>query len=155
MNHTDAKQVMSRLADDEFFDREAELERVLTLARRRPAVRPLNVEGEAGDLPAARDALRGRRVANALLLGAPRVGKTELLRKAYDRLFGEAGETVPVYYSLKSYCLDGERLARDFFAQFIAQFLAFRRHDARLIESAGEPLAVITRAAPPEDYIWV
>jgi serine/threonine-protein kinase RsbW len=143
---------MSRLADDEFFDRGAERERLLVLARHR-AVQSPKVEGAADAATPA--AARGRRVANALLLGAPRVGKTELLRKAFDSLFTEAAETLPVYYSLKSYCLEGERLARDFFAQFLAQFVAFRRHDARLIESAAEPLAVITRAAPPEDYIWV
>ncbi|MFL6274540.1 MAG: ATP-binding protein [Blastocatellia bacterium] len=156
MNHRDVKQIMSRLADDEFFDREAELERLLALGRRRPALRPPPVESDVDSQPTAtREIMRGRRVANALLLGAPRVGKTELLRKAYDHLFSEALETVPIYYALKAYSLDGERLARDFFAQFIAQFIAFRRHDARLIEAASEPLAVITRAAPPEDYIWV
>ncbi|HJQ22418.1 MAG TPA: ATP-binding protein [Blastocatellia bacterium] len=154
MNYRDAKQVMSRLADDEFFDRQAELERVLALGRRRSALRPPSLESDA-DTQSPRDSVRGRRVANALLLGAPRVGKTELLRKAFDRLFTEGVETVPVYYALKSYSLDGERLARDFFAQFLAQFIAYRRHDPRLIEAASEPLAVITRAAPPEDYIWV
>ncbi|MEN3334051.1 MAG: serine/threonine-protein kinase RsbW [Blastocatellia bacterium] len=160
MNQHDAKQVMSRLADDEFFDREAELERVLSLAGRRPAMRAPRIENaglaDAADMQTATpDALRIRRVANALLLGAPRVGKSELLRKAFDRLFSDGIEAVPIYYSLKSYCLDGAPLARDFFAQFIAQFIAFRRHDARLIESADEPLAAITRAAPPDDYIWM
>jgi len=160
MNHNDAKQVMSRLTDDEFFDREVELERLLSLVRRRASLRAPRVDSdglaEASIVQTTtRDALRMRRVANALLLGAPRVGKTELLRKVFDRLFSEGIEVAPIYYSLKSYSLDSGRLARDFFAQFIAQFIAFRRHDARLIESADEPLAAITRAAPPEDYIWV
>lgn len=163
MNHSDTKQVMSRLADDEFFDRKAELERLLGLARRQTASRLSEAHSDADMDPAADTALpgpsptavRARRTANALLLGAPRVGKSELLRKAFDRLFGEGVDAAPVYYSLKPYCLEAERLARDFFAQFIAQFIAFRRHDARLIASADEPLAVITRTAPPEDYIWV
>src|SRR5436305_13989216 len=128
---------MSLHADYEFFYREAELERVLSLARRRLAMRSPRIDSDAvADVSAiqtaTRDALRMRRVANALLLGAPRVGKSELLRKAFDRLFGDGIEAVPIYYSLKSYCLDGALLARDFFAQFIAQFIAFRRHDARL-----------------------
>jgi serine/threonine-protein kinase RsbW len=156
MDHTDAKQVMSRLADDEFFDREVALERVLSLARRQGS-RPPQSEGVsvASSVTGSRDARAPRRSTNALLLGAPRVGKSELLRKAFDHLFGDGNEVAPVYYSLKSYCLDAERLARDLFAQFIAQFIAFRRHDPRLIESADEPLATITRAAPPDDYIWV
>jgi serine/threonine-protein kinase RsbW len=160
MNYNDAKQVMSRLADDEFFDRERELERLLSLVRRRAVVRAPRIDGEGAAEAATTqtttlDGLRTRRMANALLLGAPRVGKSELLRKTYDRLFNDAIEVAPIYYSLKSYSLDGGWLARDFIAQFIAQFIAFRRHDARLIESADEPLAAITRAAPPEDYIWV
>ena len=146
---------MCRLADDEFFDREAELEGVLSLARRRPALRSPETESAAAMQKSTREALRARHVANALLLGPPRVGKSELLRKAFDRLFNDAVEAAPIYYSLKPYCLDAERLARDFFAQFAAQFIAFRRHDARLIGAADEPLAAITRAAPPDDYIWV
>ena len=158
MNHQDTQQVMCRLADDEFFDREAELERVLSLARRRPALPSPEVERPAHNAAmqeSTREASRARHVTNALLLGAPRVGKSELLRKAFDHLFSDGIEVAPVYYSLKSYGLGAERLARDFFAQFLAQFIAFRRHDARLIEAADEPLAAITRAAPPDDYIWV
>ncbi|MFL6216144.1 MAG: ATP-binding protein [Blastocatellia bacterium] len=156
MDHTDAKQVMCRLADDEFFDREVALERVLSLARRH-ASRPPQSEGvlNASSTSSSREARTPRRSTNALLLGAPRVGKSELLRKAFDRLFADGVEVVPIYYSLKSYCLDAERLAHDLFTQFLAQFIAFRRHDPRLIESANEPLAAIMRAAPPDDYIWV
>ena len=78
MNHNDAKQVMSRLADDEFFDREAELERVLSLARRRLAMRSPNVDSdsvaEASAMQTAtRDASRMRRVANVLSVPASKV----------------------------------------------------------------------------------
>src|SRR5205085_9669563 len=116
-------------------------------------------QGEGGPSASSssnpREAPRARRATNALLLGAPRVGKSELLRKAFDRLFADGVEVAPIYYSLKSYSLDAERLAHDLFTQFLAQFIAFRRHEPRLIESADEPLAAITRAAPPDDYIWV
>jgi serine/threonine-protein kinase RsbW len=131
MNDSGTAQIMSRLADGEFFDRELELERLCHLARNRT------------------------RAVNALLLGAPRVGKTELLRKSFDRLFNDSAEIAPVYYSLKPYCLDAEKFARDYLAQFLAQFVAFRRHDARVIATADEPLAVIAQAAPSEDYLWV
>jgi serine/threonine-protein kinase RsbW len=88
-------------------------------------------------------------------MGAPRVGKTELLRKCFDLLFNENQEVAPFYYSLKAYCLDVDRFARDYLSQFLAQFIAFRRNEPRLIAIADEPLASIARSAPPADYLWM
>ncbi len=130
MNNTDPRQVLSRLPDGEYFDREVELNHLLQLAS-------------------------SRRASNAFVLGAPRVGKTELLRKCFDRLFDESGEIAPFYYALKDYLLDPAIFARDYLSQFLAQLIAFRRGDARLLASADEPLAEIARAAAPEDYLWM
>ncbi|HSQ19801.1 MAG TPA: hypothetical protein VLR92_05445, partial [Blastocatellia bacterium] len=94
-------------------------------------------------------------VSIALLLGRPRVGKTELLRQSFDRLFNEGGEAVPFFYIFRRSCLNSQKFAGDYFSQFLAQFIAFRRNDPRLIQAADEPLAVISRAAVPEDYLWV
>ena len=129
MTNPDPRQVLSRLSDDEFFDRKAELGRLCAFARVGP--RP------------------------ALLLGDARVGKTELLRKCFDRLFDLAAEVAPFYYSFKPYLLDAEKFARDFLSQFLSQFIALRRGDARLIAAVDEPLQIIARAAAPEDYLWV
>jgi serine/threonine-protein kinase RsbW len=129
MNSSHPKQILGRLSDDEFFNREAEAERLYAVAT-------------------------SRRASSALLLGPRRVGKTELLRRCFDRLFDE-GAVAPFYYALRPYSLDSEAFARDYLSQFLAQFIAFRRNDARLIAAADEPLAVISRAAMPEDYLWV
>jgi serine/threonine-protein kinase RsbW len=155
MNNSDLRQVLSRLSDDEFFDREAELEDLYSLAtgrlKREAAAR--RIGNQAASLSAQTG--RTRRARNALLLGPPRVGKSEILRKSYDRLFNEGGEVVPIYYAFKTYSLDPERFALDFLSEFLAQFIAFRRADARLIAASSEPLAVMSRAASPEDYLWI
>ncbi|HYP29486.1 MAG TPA: ATP-binding protein [Blastocatellia bacterium] len=151
MNNSDSRQVLSRLPDIEFFDRATELARLHSLALLAPA--PLN-PGEC-DAPARSDRPRVRRASNVLVLGGPRVGKTELLRKTYDRLFAEGGQTLPFCYSFRAFCLDPERFARDYLSQFLAQFIAFRQKDPTLIASADETLAAIARAAAPEDYLWV
>lgn len=130
MSETDPERVLSRLSDDEFFGRTSELRQIYSLAT-------------------------ARRATNALVLGPPRVGKTEVLRKSFDRLFREGGEVAPIYYSLNAYNLDPEPFARDYLSQFLAQFIAFRRSDSRLIAASARPLAEIARAAPPEDYLWV
>ena len=97
MNNPGQRQVLGRLSDEEFFDRRSELDRIQSLAKGRGAA----------SLPAAESAdadfNRARRPSNALLLGAPRVGKTELLRRNFDLLFNEGAEVVPVYYALKPY----------------------------------------------------
>ena len=153
MNNSGQRQVLGRLSDEEFFDRRVELDRIQSLAKGRGGVSLPDVESADADSNGERT--RARRPANALLLGAPRVGKTELLRRNFDLLFNERAEVVPIYYALKPYCLDGEKFARDFLAQLLSQFIAFRRSNARLIAAADEPLAVISRAAAPEDYLWV
>ncbi|PYT02746.1 MAG: hypothetical protein DMF60_20430 [Acidobacteria bacterium] len=128
--------ILSRLPDEEFVDREGEVAKVCGLAQ-------TGSEGQS----------RGSS-GNALLLGAPRVGKSEILRKSFDRLFNKAGEVIPIYYALRRSCLDPDKFAEDYFAQFLAQFVAFKRNDPGLISIADEPLPVIARAAPPEDYPW-
>src|SRR5215210_1538576 len=130
MTTTDPEQILSRLPRDEFFDRETESAALHSFAV-------------------------SRRGAIALVLGVPRVGKTELLRKTFDRLFSEGGDVAPFYYALKPYAVEAEKFARDYLSQFLAQLIAFRRSDARLLATVDEPLAVLSRAALPEDYLWL
>lgn len=137
MTEANSRQILSRLSDEDFAGREIELAQVRALARTAPQA-------------PARDPRP-----NALLLGGPRVGKSEILRKCFDRLFNEGGEPLPFYYVLQRSCLDPEKFARDYFSQFLAQFIAFRRNEPKLIAAADEPLAVINSAAPAEDYLCV
>jgi len=89
------------------------------------------------------------------MLGAPRAGATEILRKSFDRLFNDFGDVLPFYYVFRRSCLDPVRFARDYFSQFLAQFVAFRRNDPTVIATADEPGAVTNRAVPAEDYLFV
>ncbi|HET9529431.1 MAG TPA: hypothetical protein VFQ92_03715, partial [Blastocatellia bacterium] len=108
-----------------------------------------------GRAPASQEASRARRGASALVFGPPRVGKSEILRATFDQLFNRGAEAVPLYYSFRPDSLDAVRFARDFLSQFLAQFIAFRRNDPRLIATAVEPLPNISRVAASEDYLWV
>lgn len=141
MNSNRPIQVLSRLPEEEFFDRVAELDRLCAFAKARKGVFD-HVES-----------VKTRARSNALLLGSPRAGKTELLRKCFDRLFVEGGDTVPIYYSFREPLSDAERFARDYLSEVLAQLIAFRQGDAKLIALAQEPLDAIARAAAPEDYL--
>jgi len=90
-----------------------------------------------------------------MLLGSRGVGKTELLRQCFDDAFSASGDTVPFFYAFGPSFAEPSSLARDYFSQALAQFIAFRRSDPTLIDIADEPLAVIARAAPAEDYLHV
>ncbi|HEY7547126.1 MAG TPA: ATP-binding protein [Blastocatellia bacterium] len=142
MSDIDPRQVLSRLPDDEFFDRVAELMQLYQLASAQ-----IHRTAQEESIP--------RRASNALLSGPPRVGKTELLRKIFDRLFNEGSEVVPIYYSFREPCHRAASFARDYLSQSLAQFIAFRRDDPRLISLADEPLDAIARQAAPEDYLWI
>jgi serine/threonine-protein kinase RsbW len=152
MKRPNTMQVLSRLPDDEFFNREAETDRLYRLAANckiaRDAGRADSTESEPMEYRACR-----RR--NALLLGAPRVGKSEILRKTFDRLFHDSDDLAPIYFAFRTHNLTVERLAKDYFCQFLAQFLAFRRKTPRLIALAYEPLARLAQNASPDDYLWV
>ncbi len=122
-------QILSRLSRSEFIGRDSEVRRVCGLALRASSK-------------------------NALLLGAPRNGKTEILLRSFDYLFQERGTVVPFYFALNRSSVDPERYAREYFSKALAQFLAFRSNNSKLI-SENEPLALIARAAPLEDRPWV
>lgn len=89
-----------------------------------------------------------------LLLVAPRIGTSELLRHAYDRLFIEQGETIPFYFEFRKSDRTAHNAARRFLREFLQQTVAFRRADPKIIESAPD-LNEIADLAVPEDGYWV
>jgi serine/threonine-protein kinase RsbW len=135
MSDSNPNRILSRLSDADSVSRGAELSRISGVNK--------------VDSSSARDA------SVVLLLGSPRAGKTELLRQCFDSAFGKSGDTVPFFYSFRRPLADLLRLARDYFSQVLAQFVAFRRNDPGLLNIADEPPAVIARAAAAEDYLRV
>src|SRR5215471_12574791 len=130
MSDSDGRPILSRLSAGEFVGRETELQRIERLC------------GE-------------KRRSNSILLGPPRVGKSEILRQSYDRLFAAGGETLPTYFSFNKSRLESRSLARDYLARFLAQLIAFRRDDPGVMRLAGGPLEPIGSAAAAEDYPWI
>ncbi len=134
---------MLRIPVEEFIDRETETERLYALSRL------------AKPQPPALQSSQSRRVMNALLLGAPRVGKSELLRHTFDRLFAAAGETVPFYFAFQDIHLNPQRFARLYLRQFLIQFLAFRSQDTDILANVQLRLAALAQRAAANDYGWI
>lgn len=128
--HKNGRPILGRIAPDEFVGRRDALARVLSLAS-----------------PAARE--RG-----LLLLGAPSVGVSELLRQAYDELFREQTDAIPIYFALTRNDQTAVNTARHFLHTFLLQLTAFRRQDAALTEATLSIPALLELVAP-NDYEWV
>ncbi len=62
------------------------------------------------------------------LLGRRWIGKTEVLRRIYHRLFWESSEPVPVYYRFRDY-YGTEGFAEDYIKEVVKQYIAFTRRD--------------------------
>jgi hypothetical protein len=93
--------IFSVCPDTEFFDRQGEIEYIFGRA-----AHPLK------SLP------------GMYLMGTRWMGKTELMRRVYRRLFFEQDEVVPVYYQFKGY-FNVEDFAGDYLRETLKQYLAF------------------------------
>jgi serine/threonine-protein kinase RsbW len=118
------QRILANVSRDEFVGRDAELRQLVDHSSR---------PDESGGL---------------LLLGAPNVGASELLRQAYDELFSRRGEVIPIYFAFGRSALDP---ARSFFQSFIQQYIAYRRVDAALCD-ASLTFHDLVELALPTDY---
>jgi hypothetical protein len=128
-NGQQQKGILSRVAFDEFVGRSRALERIVSLA----------ADTDARGL---------------LLLLAPSAGVSELLRQAYDRLFYNQAEVVPVYFALSRNERKPSAIARRFLHTFLQQLAAFNLREPRLV-NATLARADLLDLAPPADYEWI
>jgi serine/threonine-protein kinase RsbW len=124
------RSILGRIAPDEFVGRSDALEQVVRLAA------------------------PGSHERGLLLLGAPSVGVSELLRQAYDELFHERSDAIPIYFALTRNDKTAVGAARHFLQTFLLQLIAFRRHDASLTD-ASLSIPDLLELAAPGDYEWV
>ena len=122
--------ILGRIGRDEFVGRERALEQVLRLSSRRASERGL------------------------LLLAAPSIGVSEFLRQAYDELFRQHNETIPVYFALTRNDKSAVGAARHFLQTFLQQLVAYRRRDSSLSNTALS-ISDLLEIVPPGDSEWV
>jgi serine/threonine-protein kinase RsbW len=98
--------------------------------------------------------LRGASSRGLLVLAAPSVGATELLRQAYDELFELHEEVIPIYFALSRNDQTTLGAARHFLHTFLLQLIAFRRRDAALV-NAALTMSDLLELAAPQDVEWI
>ncbi|MGI8640768.1 MAG: ATP-binding protein [Pyrinomonadaceae bacterium] len=89
-----------------------------------------------------------------LLLSAPALGVSELLKQTYDQLFHGQTEVIPFYFALKKSDKTAKQTALRFLQNFLQQTVAFRRRDARILDVAPD-VCELAEIALPSDGYWI
>ena len=124
------RRILGRVAPPDFVGRTEELDRIMAHA----------AAGNAG---------RG-----LLLLMEPSAGVSELLRQAYDRIFNQHNEVIPIYFAFTRNETTAVSAAIEFLNTFLQQYIAFRRNEP-FVSNATLTLQDLLELAPPADHEWV
>ena len=89
-----------------------------------------------------------------LLLSAPALGVSELLKQVYDRLFQNQTNIIPIYFALKKSDKTTKSAALRFVQTFLRQTVAFRRQDVKILDAAPDICELAELAAPSDGY-WI
>ena len=74
------------------------------------------------------------------LLSQRRMGKTAVLERLYNRLFWEQEEVIPIFYSVRRENKTLLKFAQEYYASFVAQYLAFKLKDLTPLEERTSPV---------------
>jgi hypothetical protein len=89
-----------------------------------------------------------------LLLMEPSAGVSELLRQAYDRLFNQRSDVIPIYFAFTRNETTAVSAAIEFLNTFLQQYTAFRRNEP-FVSNATLTLQDLLELAPPADHTWI
>ncbi len=129
MNDKTDNRILARISTGHFVGRDHELARIAECAR---ALAPVGLN----------------------LLAKPGAGTSELLKQAFDRLFNEHGDVMPVYHAVRGTDTGPREAARRFVHDLLKQTVAFRRGDRSIIDASPE-MHELAELAAPEDAYWV
>ena len=89
-----------------------------------------------------------------LLLMEPAAGVSELLRQAYDEIFNQHSDVVPIYFAFTRNETTAVGAAIEFLNCFLQQYVAHRRNDPDLCH-LSLTLQDLLELAPPADFDWI
>jgi len=87
--------------------------------------------------------------------GQRKSGKTEILKRAYQRLFWEQEAVIPFFTSLPKSIPSAEVFCREYFLTSALQCIGFLRKDARLVVSEKHDLNRIVQLAYESKLSWL
>ncbi|HEY8411502.1 MAG TPA: ATP-binding protein, partial [Pyrinomonadaceae bacterium] len=124
------RRVLGRVAPPDFVGRTEELERIMAQAEPANAGRGL------------------------LLLMEPAAGVSELLRQAYDRIFNQRRDVIPIYFAFTRNETTAVSASIEFLNTFLQQYIAYRR-DEPFVWHETLTLQDLLERALPADHDWI
>ncbi|MBN1476872.1 ATP-binding protein [Candidatus Sumerlaeota bacterium] len=97
----------------------------------------------------------GARRHSTLVVGRRGIGKSEILRRAYNRLFWNQSRVVPLCLTLTRETREVVPFARQWLATFLRQFIGFQRRDAALVNDEAMPSRRALRLAHEFNHPWL
>ena len=89
------------------------------------------------------------------LSGRNGIGKTELLRQAFNHLFTNQDNAIPFFYTIKTAFTSIENFSKDYFCNFVVQSLAFLKKDFSTINACIYSLEDVAQLAAESGVKWV
>lgn len=89
-----------------------------------------------------------------LLLMEPSAGVSELLRQAYDQIFNQRADVIPIYFAFTRNETTAVSAAIEFLTTFLQQYIAYRR-DEPVVSHSTLTLQDLVELAPPADLEWI
>src|SRR5688572_13150621 len=89
-----------------------------------------------------------------LLLMEPSAGVSELLRQAYDQIFNQRSDVIPIYFAFTRHETTAVSAAIEFLNTFLQQYIAHRR-DEPVVSHSTLTLHDLVELAPPADLEWI
>src|SRR5262245_11115302 len=132
-NSNSQSNLLNVLPDEEFFSRQAEVQQLFH---------------------AGLDVTRGLQ-SSCFLSGQRKSGKTEILKRAYQRLFWEQEAVIPFFASLPKSIPSAEVFCREYFLTSALQCIGFLKQDARLVASEKHDLNRIVQLAYESKLSWL
>ncbi|NNE99887.1 MAG: hypothetical protein HKN25_12775 [Pyrinomonadaceae bacterium] len=130
MNISEKSKILSSIEADEFIGRNDELDLLLRHAK------GLNERN------------------GMVVLSAPGLGLSEMLRQVYDQLFYEQGEVIPFYFRIDKRDRTAKQMAIRFLQSFLRQTVSFRRNDAAILRSSAD-ICELGELSMPSDGYWI
>ena len=115
----------------------------------------VNRDRELEQLRRLADFAAGPAAYNVIVDGPRGIGKTELLKQLYGRLFRENKGAIPFYYPFQRATLQPGSFSKDYVHRFVRQVLAFVRREPGLVDNAGLPVSRLIPSASEAGLEWL
>jgi len=97
---------------------------------------------------------QGETAQSAVLSGRRGMGKTELLKQLFGRLFWRQRGAVPFFYTVNTALLSVEVFSRNYLTRFLCQRLAYQKKEQALLHLDGISLADVSSLLEERGETW-